>query len=82
MIKLKIAKVIQNLDANKVHGHDNIAIPMVKVCCPLIYKPLEIIFNQCLETGVFPSDYSQKRGQADIAKLPSCVVATYMWENS
>ena len=25
----------------------------MKVCGPSIYKPLEIIFNQCLETGVF-----------------------------
>ena len=22
-----------------------------------IYKPLEVIFNQCLETGVFPSEW-------------------------
>ena len=50
----KIAKVIQNLDPNKAHDHDNIVIRMVKVCGPSIYKPLEIIFNQCLETGVFP----------------------------
>ena len=49
----KIAKVVQNLDPNKAHGHDNISIRMVKVCGPSIYKPLEIIFNQCLETGVF-----------------------------
>ena len=41
----KIAKVIQNLDPNKAHGHDNISIRMVKVCGPSIYKPLEIIFN-------------------------------------
>ena len=52
-----IAKVIQNLDPNKAHGHDNISIRMVKVCGPSIYKPLEIIFNQCLETGVFPSKW-------------------------
>ena len=56
----KIAKVIQNLDPNKVHGHDNISICMLKVCGPSIYKPLEIIFNQCLETGVFPSE--RKKG--------------------
>ena len=55
----KIAKVIQNLDPNKAHGHDNISIRMVKVCGPSIYKPLEIIFNQCLETGVFPSEWKK-----------------------
>ena len=53
----KIAKVIQNLDPSKAHGHDNISIRMLKVRGPSIYKPLEIIFNQCLETGVFPSEW-------------------------
>ena len=53
----KIKKVIQNLDPNKVHGHDNINIRMLKVCGPSIYKPVEIIFNQCIETGVFPSEF-------------------------
>ena len=55
----KIAKVIQNLDPNKVHGHDNISIRMVKICGPSIYKPLEIVFNQCLETVVFPSEWKK-----------------------
>ena len=32
---------------------------MVKVCGPSIYKPLEIIFNQSLETGVFPSEWKK-----------------------
>ena len=63
---------------------------MLKVCRPSIYKPLEIIFNQCLETGVFPCEWKKdnivpihkKGGQTDIEKLPSCVAATYLWENS
>ena len=49
----KIAKVIQNLDPNKAHGHDNISIRMVKVCGPSIYKPLEIIFNDALKLVFF-----------------------------
>ena len=55
----KIAKVIQNLDPNKAHCHDNRSIRMLKVCGHSIYKPLEIIFNQCLETGVFPSEWKK-----------------------
>ena len=27
-----IAKIIQNLDPNKAHGHDNISILMLKIC--------------------------------------------------
>ena len=63
---------------------------MLKVCGPSIYKPLEIIFNQSLKTGVFPSEWKKgniipihkKGGQTDIEKLPSSVAATYLCENS
>ena len=51
-----IAKIIQNLDPNKAHGHDNISIRMLKICGSSIYKPLEMIFKQCNETGAFPSE--------------------------
>ena len=40
-----IDKIIQNLDPNKVHGHDNISIRMLKICGSSIYKPLEMIFK-------------------------------------
>ena len=32
---------------------------MLKVCGSSIYEPLEIIFNQCLETGVFTSEWKK-----------------------
>ena len=57
----KTAKIIPNLDPNKAHGHDNIIIQTLKVCNPSAYKPLEIIFSQCLETDVFPSEW--KKGE-------------------
>ena len=31
----------------------------MKICGPAIYKPLEIIFKQCLETGMFPSEWKK-----------------------
>ena len=49
----KIAKVIQNLDPNKIHCHDNISIRMLKVCGLSIYKPSEIIFNNALKLVFF-----------------------------
>ena len=69
-----------------MHGHDNISIRMLKICGPSIYKPLEIIFNQCLETGVFLSEWKKgnivsihKKGDKQILKnycpvslLPIC----------
>ena len=54
-----IAKIIQNLDPNKVHGHDNISIRMLKICGSSICKPLEMIFKQCSDTGFFPSEWKE-----------------------
>ena len=41
----EIAKITQNVDPNKAHGHDNISICMLKICGSFIYKPLEMIFK-------------------------------------
>ena len=54
-----IAKIIQNLDPNKAHGHDSIDICMLKICGSSIYKPLEMIFKQCIETGFLPSGWKK-----------------------
>ena len=54
-----IAKIIQNLDPNKAHGSDNVSIRMLKICGSSIYKPLEMIFKQCIETSVFPSEWKK-----------------------
>ena len=52
-------KIIQNLDSNKAHGHDNISIRMERICSDSICIPLEIIFQQTLFTGVFPSEWKK-----------------------
>ena len=54
-----IAKIIQNLDPNKAHGHDNISICMLKIYGSSIYKPLEMIFKQCIEIIFFPSEWKK-----------------------
>ena len=54
-----IAKIIQNLDPNKAHGHDNISIRMLKICGSSIYRPLEMILNFCIETVFFPSEWKK-----------------------
>ena len=46
-----IAKIIQNLDPNKAHGHDMIIIRMLKICGNSIYKPLQLIFRSCIDNG-------------------------------
>ena len=54
-----IVKIIQNLDSNKAYGHDNISIRMLKICDSSIFKPLAMIFKQCIETGVFRSEWKK-----------------------
>ena len=63
---------------------------MLKICGSSIYKPLEMIFKQYNETGVFPSESKKgnivpihKKGEKQKTKnLSSSVVVTYMWKNS
>ena len=54
-----IGKIIQNLDSNKAHGHDNISIRMLKICGDSIYEPLQTIFRQAFLTGVFSSEWKK-----------------------
>ena len=49
-----IAKIIQNVDPNKAHGHGQISSRMLKICGKTICKPLECIFRESLNTRLFP----------------------------
>ena len=53
------AKILQNVDSNKAHGHDNISMCMLQLCCNSIWKPLELIFKQHMESGSFPSEWKK-----------------------
>ena len=57
--KIYIYKIIKNLDPNKAHGHDLISIRMIRLCGISIYKPLAIIFQNCLRSGKFPSEWKK-----------------------
>ena len=49
-----ILNIINALNINKAHGHDGISIQMIKLCGKSIVKPLSVIFNNCIDTGIFP----------------------------
>ena len=70
-----IGKTIQNLNADKAHGHDNINIRMLNICGSSIYGSLELIFKEVLSTGLFPSNWKKgnivsihKKGDKQILK--------------
>ena len=60
---------------------------MLKICGSSIYKPLEMIFKQCIGTGVFPSESKKgnivpihKKGDKQTLKnyrSMSLLIATY-----
>ena len=51
----KVLKFIRSLDSKKVHGCDEISIAMIKICDFSLVEPLCLIFEDCLETGIYPS---------------------------
>ena len=54
-----IATLIQNLDANKAHGHDLLSIQMLKLCGKSICKPLDLILQSCIKHGEFPTKWEK-----------------------
>ena len=58
--KEDILRIINNLDPNKAHGHDEISIRMLKIPGDSICRPLNIIlFKTCLRTGKFPLEWKK-----------------------
>ena len=51
----KILELIRSLDSNKAHGCDDVSIAMLKICDETIVLPLQIIYTNCLEKGVYPN---------------------------
>ena len=51
----KISAIILSLNSKKAHGYDGISINMLKMCAPLVAKPLNLIFTKCFLEGVFPN---------------------------
>ena len=48
-------ELIRSLDSNKAHGCDDVSIAMLKICDEAIVLPLQIIYTNCLEKGVYPN---------------------------
>ena len=48
-----ILKIIRKLNVNKAHGHNDISIRMLKICDSVLTEPLSVIFNNCIDHGVF-----------------------------
>ena len=48
-------KIIKNLNIDKVHGHDNISVQILKICdSSVLVEPLSLIYKNCIDYLVFP----------------------------
>ena len=54
-----IGDIIKKLDPNKAHGHDTINILMLKKYGDSTWKPLKIIFKNCLKEIIFPDEWNK-----------------------
>ena len=48
-----IIKIIRALDINKVHGHDNISVRMIKFCANAFAHPLTLTSQKSQGAGIF-----------------------------
>ena len=53
----EIINIINNLNPNKSHGHDGVSVSMLKLCAAEVAIPLQLIFNDCITTGMFPDSW-------------------------
>ena len=53
--EIQVYKLLENLDPKKATGSDNISNAILKRCSIGLAKPLCIIFNKSIQTGVFPT---------------------------
>ena len=49
-------KYINSLDANKAIGHDDLNAKFLKLCGSHIAEPYCVLFNQCVNQSMFPTD--------------------------
>ena len=55
----EINDIIIGLNTKKAHGPDLVSVNMVKLCGPHLCVPLKIIFDNILETGIFPDQWKE-----------------------
>jgi hypothetical protein len=55
----EISEIIAGLNTKKAHGPDNISVNMLKLCGEHLCVPLKIIFDNILETCIFPDQWKE-----------------------
>ena len=56
--KNHIVNIIDNFNSNKANGYDGISATMLKLGPAEVAIPLQIIFNKCINSGMFPDSWN------------------------
>ena len=52
-----IVDIISKMSSNKAGGCDMISVRMLQLCPLEVATPLQIIFQKCIDTGIFPDSW-------------------------
>ena len=55
----EVKDILKILKTNKAHGPDNISVSMIQLCGENLCVPLQIIFQNIIETGIFPDQWKE-----------------------
>ena len=72
-----IHAIITGLNVKKAHGPDLISANMVKLCGQPLYLPLKIIFENILETGIFPDQWKEANVSPVHKKNDKQIISNY-----
>ena len=72
-----ILKIMRKLNVNKVHGHDDISIRMLKIFDSVITEPLGIILKNYMDCGVFPDTWKKSHIIPSHKKNDKCSLNNY-----
>ena len=61
-----VLKLLSKLDSKYSSGHDGISTSMLKSLKHILCKPLTILINQTLKSGIFPDKLKISKGNTNI----------------
>ena len=82
----EIKDILKILKTNKAHGPDNISVSMIQLCGEDLCMPLQKIFQNIIETGIFPEQWKEANvtpvhKKKDSIKLQTHITASYFCQN-
>ena len=65
--------IINKMSSNKAGGYDEISVRMLQLCASEVALPLQIFFQKCINTGMFPDSWKYANIQP-IHKKSNCQI--------